>query len=88
MSRTVRRGYIGHSHIIRDKVYKVYGSNKPKISDFTRHYQCQNEFCAEIRDMQCDRNCHGVQFKTGKAMSSSKLLAQFYQYSHLINSIT
>jgi len=65
MSRTVRRGYIGHSHIIRDKVYKVYGSNKPKISDFTRHYQCQNEFCAEIRDMQCDRNCHGVQFKTG-----------------------
>ena len=25
MSRTVRRGYIGNSYIVQDKVYKVYG---------------------------------------------------------------
>ena len=66
MSRTVRRGYIGYSHIIRDKVYKVYGSNKPVRDDPSRYFQCQDEFCAEIIDMQCDRNCHGVRFKTGE----------------------
>ena len=64
MSRTVRRGYIGHSNIVRDKVYKVYGSNRAKLPDF-RYFHCQDEFCAEIRDMKCDRSCHGARFTTG-----------------------
>lgn len=66
MSRLVRRGYIGNSYIVRNKVYKVYGPIFSQSLPAYRFYQCYDEFCAEIHHMDCNRSCHGALFKTGQ----------------------
>ena len=65
MTRLVRRAYIGHSFIVRDKVYKAYVKEHRKTKPEYRFYQCKNEFCAEIKEKRCNRTCHDKTFKTG-----------------------
>lgn len=65
MSRLVRRGYIGNSYIVRNKVYKVYGPIFSENLPPYRYYQCFDEFCAEIHHKDCKRSCHGALFNTG-----------------------